>query len=360
MLKKDPGKLIHLNKNLRQKNNDRLSEDVLGGKHAGGAIEDATIQALYSGIVRYARLKKFTLAERLKEKMIEIAPKAFTEIVRASEIIQQGKVAGMDQNRMLPFADLYKKFTTSESTAFYYALKDFTAKSNEPVFEQGKFDDRLYFIRSGRLILSYYDSENRQNIDFAILQKGDIAGVDTFFKLTNHTTTLTPIENSNISFLEKSVYDVVNEYPAFGTKLTQFCESHKKTCRIDSSRRRARRIHKRYPTSLKAALVENINIQGKLIQKVSNVTIVDISSGGLCYIIQNMKADEARLIHKKHILISASYQTGPTISEFKKLAKVISVNFHPFGDCSVHVQFRKPIKEEKVIAIAKDSKDLLN
>jgi len=65
-----------------------------------------------------------------------------------------------------------------------------------------------------------------------------------------------------------------------------------------------------------------------------------------------MKKEEAAILHKNWISIIASYKKGPLMTDMKKLAKVIAVHFHPFGECSVHVQFKEPIDEKTVREIA--------
>ena len=312
----------------------------------------AAIKALYAGIVKYTCEKEFGKADRLRDKLVEVAPLALTEIAKADEIIEQRKIAAMDLEKITPWKDLYSIFTTSESVAFYFALKDRVVKSNQPVFEQGSCDNRLYFILSGRLKLSYFDKEKRKKVTFAILKKGDITGIETFFSFSIHTTTLVATEESKISYLDKDAFQkILTDNPTIESKLYSYCKNKKQHCHIDNQKGLGRRAHKRYETSLRGH-VQKIDKAGKPQKEISRMTIADISAGGLCYNTTNLKIGDAADLHKSDILITASYNKGTENKEFQRLARVVSVKFHPNGECCVHVQFKEQLSERKIFEIA--------
>jgi predicted Zn finger-like uncharacterized protein len=332
----------------------RTPEEIVAEKYIQEKNENAVIKVLTDGIMKYAVQKKFREAERLREQLIRIAPMALSEIMQTEDVIEREKLAAMDSKKMKPWADLYAELSKSEAAAFYFALVDVGAKAGIPVFEQGKFDDRLYFIRSGRLSLSYFDNETGKNINYATLQQGDIAGVEAFFTFSSHGSTLTPIEDAEISFLGKESYEkLIAENPIIESKLCNYGIIKKKTCNLAGKTGSARRAYKRYRTLLDGS-VRMMDKDGKLTDQVTKVNIVDISGGGLCYLVKNMKHNEAAQLHKSWIHIDISCKKAPMIPDVRRTARVVSVQFHPFGECSIHVRFDKPIEIRAVIEMARN------
>lgn len=314
--------------------------------------DDAVAKAIFERIIYYLNQNNFVKAEHFRNKLIAEVPTAVRAIVRSGEIIEEKKSATMDPEKIRPWSDLFNQFTSREAAAFYFALKDFAVKPNQPVFRQGECDNRLYFIRSGSLKVKYFDYDIRKNISITTLRKGDIAGIETFFMLTNHTTNLVAAETSEISYLDKTAFQkIITENHAIESKLCKYCET--KQIRYEQSRPETpgRRAHKRYKTDL-LARVRRYDPSGNLLEEKSEVKIVDISSGGLAYLVKNLRIGEASHFHNSRIYISASYQRYELSYDFKKAGKVVSLKFLPFGECSVHVQFEEPLNEDTVIEIA--------
>ena len=338
-------KVIPMHGPSSQPKKSQIPETRLIKKYIQERNEEALVQTFYTSIEKYAQQRQFIVAEQLREKLIELAPMALSEIVQTGEIIEQEKNAALDPNKMKAFADLFKQFSKSEATAFFFALTHREVKANVPVFEQCQFDDKLYFIQSGRFILSYYDSETRQNIDFAILQKGDIAGAETFFTLTGHTATLTPIEKSFISVLSKNAYDrILADNPSIGIQLQRFCRDRKKSCRIDHTKRQARRRHERHRTELKGQF-RKIDANGRVSRDGTNMEIVDISAGGICFLVNSSTSFDGTGLHKNWLKITTTYRDGTLTKNFNVIARVVSLQFLPFDQYSVHAQFKEPIDE---------------
>lgn len=331
---------------------EEVSEEALVDKYIKGKDEDAMVKSLYDGIIEFASQKKFFQAELLREKLMDIAPMAITEIIKTGEIIEEKKAEAMDREQIQPWSDLIDKLTESETVAFYFSLKELTAKEKKPLFEQGTYDNRLYFIRSGHLELTYYDNEKNKRVVVAVLEKGDIAGADTFFSFTNHTTTLISLEESDVFFLERNTFEkILNDNPAIEAKLFDYCKRQQKAYQVENTEGSARRTHERHQVSLRGQ-AQRVDTEGNRLGDFSTITIVDISDGGLCYMLRRIHKNEAADLQASWINIKASYNTGSTTQEFSEMAKVVSVQILPFEECSVHVKFKNPLEEEQLQAIA--------
>ncbi len=333
----------------------RLAEEDTAQKYIRENNQKAIVQTLYDGIVRYAGLKKFKEAERLRAQLMKIAPLAVTEIIRTGEIIDQEKTAAMDLEKVKLWPGLYGSLTKSEAAALYFAMTELKINAGSRVYEQGQFDDRLYFVLSGRLKLSYFDYELGRPVEYAFLDKGDVAGVDVFFSFTTHSSTLTAQTDAELLYLEKSDFEnILQDNPSLESKLFDYCEKVKKVYRHIGKKGKAMRFDVRYETSLSGQVFIG-DPKDTLMKDVTQVTVSDISKSGLCYVVQNMKKEDAALLHKNWISIAVYYKKGPLIADIKKQARVVAVRFHPFGECSVHVKFKDPLDDQTVQEIAKSA-----
>lgn len=322
-------------------------------KFAKGKSVDEVVKVLYNGIVRYAGLKEFLKAEQLRDKLTEVAPIAIQEIVNASEIIEKEKIAAMQFEKIKPWAELFNAFTSGEAASLYFVLKFVSVKKHQKIFKQGECDNRLFFIESGAFKLSYYDSQMKKNIVFAQLRKGDTCGAEAFFTYTPHTTTLTALEDSTISYLEKKAYQKLkSDYPAIEPKLICFCEKNQKKVQAQNPQNMERRAHQRYQISLKG-LLQRIDDRGNLLPQSLTVTVLDISVGGVCLMARNMGIGDAANYHQSTVQVTISYQKHFITYDITKVATVVSVRLLPFGECSVHLEFKTPLEEAKIIEIAK-------
>ncbi len=310
------------------------------------------VKGLYRAIQYYAQLKDFTTAERLREKLIKIAPTATHEIFQSFEIIEKEKIAAMDLEKIKPWAELFNSFTPGEAAAFYFGLKSTLAKPNQRIFKQGECDDRLFFIESGMLKQSYFDSQDKKNVTLATLQKGDVCGAEAFFTSMPHTTSLIALENSQISFLEKKTYQHIKTgYPAIDPKLMLFCEKNQKKVQHRNIQMIERRAHERHAVTLKAAL-QRMDAQGRPLPPVIPATVSDISVGGMCVTVPNMGIGTAANFHQSSVRVTLSYEKHFLTYELTKEAKVVHVRMLPLGDCCLHLQFATPVDESKILEIA--------
>jgi CRP-like cAMP-binding protein len=254
----------------------------------------------------------------------------------------------MDMKKIEPWADFFTELSDAKSSEIYFLLKDLTVPKNTPLFEQGSYGDRLYFIRSGRLVLTYYDNDKKKDMEVAILEKGDIAGLDNFFSFTTHTVTLTALKESEILYLERSDFEkILEDNPLAETILFGYCKTYEKEYQIKSTEGRARRVHERFPLFMDA-YVQILDEEGNLTGDSTHVTIEDLSIGGLSFVLYNIEKDDAASFYESWINLTASYVEGSAEKDVDKDAKVVSVRVLPFGKARVHVQFREPLDTNKV------------
>lgn len=309
------------------------------------------LKQLLEAISAYAGQFNFPRAQQLYDRLVMEFPTAISAIARAEAFIEQKRKTAMDPEKIRPWADLFNELSISEASIFYSFLKEFIARPNQPVFQQGSCDTRLYFIHSGQLKLKYFDYGQRKNITIKTLGRGDIAGIETFFTLTNHTTNLVAVLETKIYYLDKSDYQkILLQYPEFASKLLKFCESRQGRHNEKTPENMNRRAYQRYKTELKV-IVHRLHENGQPAVECHEGKIVNISAGGLGYCVHHLKIGEAACLHNSRISLTATYTLYGLSHELKKTGKVTSLKFQPMEECSVHVQFDEPIAEERVIEI---------
>ena len=327
-----------------------MTSDKAEPEKAGSGM----VKKIFDAIVYYVNQSNFEKAQQLYDRLVIEIPTAVNAIVKAGEIIEQRKRNTMDPEKIRPWADLFNQFTDSEAAAFYFALTEFTVKPNQPVFQQGNCDNRLYFINSGRLKLKYFDYNVRKNVPIATLQRGDIAGVETFFTFTNHTTNLIAAEESKISYIDKADYQkIVVQHHGIESKLLKYCEFKQSKRRHEESPPKEvnRRAYQRYKTQL-AAIARQLDSNDRPAGEPLKAKIVDISVGGLGFCVKSLKIGDAACLHNSRLIITATYAKYGLSYELKKIGTVVSLKFHPLGECSVHIQFEEPMDEDRVMEIA--------
>jgi len=329
-----------------------LPEERFVERHIREGRKDDVVRVLCDGISGYCGEKRFDEAEKLRDLLIDTVPMALTEIIDTGELIETEKSRAMDPENIKPWADLYSNLTLSEAPAFYFALTDLTVMPGEKVFEQGAYGNRLYFVQSGRLNLCYFDQDLQRDVIHRTIQRGDVAGTDSFFNFTNFSETLTAERESNLRVLDKKRYEkLLMGNPALESKLCNFCEEIKKVCSINSGKRMVRRVHKRYRVSHPGS-VQRIDAEGNTTGPITKMLLADISVGGLCYILPHLKRHDGAHLLGSMLKIDFTYPKEGFREDVTLTGKVVSVRFHPFGECSVHVRFDKGVEHTCVIEIA--------
>ncbi len=331
-----------------------LPEETFIAKYLKGKPLAEIVMAYGNGIKRYARQGEFGKAEKLRERLIAVAPTAVAEIVQTAEIIEREKTASMDYERIKPWAGLFNTFTPGEAAEFYYALKEVNVKARQSIFRQGNCDNRLYFIASGKFKLSYFAPQEKKTVVFAEVGPRHICGVETFFTHMTHSTNLVAIEDSHILFLTKQEYQkLVSKHPAIQSKLITFCEKYQlKFEHLKKMDNPARRAHPRFQIALKGE-IHRIDSKGSIQPSGLEMTVADISVGGLSFKIPRMGLSDAAGLHLSIVRATVYYRKFSITHQFSRMAKVVAVRFLPFGECSVHLQFQDPLEEGKVFDIAK-------
>jgi len=310
---------------------------------------EAAVKFLFDRIVAYARDKQFSAAETLRDKLLEVDPMALSEIVKSGEIIEAEKSGAINADFLDIWTDLNEPLIPEEVNTLYYALDETTFEADHTLFEQGRFNTRLFFINGGELKL-VYRQENRELL-LKILCAGDIAGVDTFFEDTVCTTSLITLSTVKVGILHKTTLDQWRkESPALVSKLRDYCLKLESASDILKKMGVDRRSYRRTPLSGPAS-IQILSSRGGPVGKPFRGDLSDISAGGLSFYIKTGRAETARLLLGRKLYLQFSpggKSNGPLI---RKKGTVIGVKYQQQNDYSVHVKFDTLLADHQMAAI---------
>jgi len=254
----------------------------------------------------------------------------------------------MDDENVKAWIELLDSLTPNEAKTFLSKLKHVNVKARQKIFRQGECDDRLIFIDSGQLKLSYWNQLKKKSDIFTHLEKGDVCGTENFFSHSPHTSSLTATEDSVIRCLYKKDYiNLLASNPTLENKLRAYCEKYQKKIVFEDPEEPGRRIYKRHPTSLKGRL-RKIDSKGNVLEPALPVKVTDISAGGVGCSVDKIGVKEAENLFKSQVQITVTNKKDNQPCNIDEIAKVVSVHFVPYGASKIHLQFQIPLLEKNI------------
>ncbi len=304
--------------------------------------KEKALQILTKMIARSARLKQFDQAEKLREWLIEMAPMALGEIIKAAEIIEEEKQSGIDKGHLAIWSKLYDVLTTEEFNAFYYALQHKRFGTDEPIIQQGDMRSCLYFINSGKLKLFYRDHGNE--ILVTTIGAGEVMGASSFFDASVWTINVSSINRVEVSILKLSkTLPWKKEFPALETKLQDFCAQFETVHESFEKPGKDRREEERFQLSGILAL-NFYDREGKNSQTSTKGEIADVSAGGVSFILRISQKTNARLLLGRKVRVmlpSARADESGFVTEGMVVAVRSLKNVG--NDYSLHIKFNQTI-----------------
>jgi CRP-like cAMP-binding protein len=330
-------------------NDNRLGEQQRIEELLGSGKQREAISFIMQAIETAAGVKQFDEAERLRDWLIKIDSMSLREIIRAAEIIEEGKRASIDSEHLAIWKDLVDALSPEEFSALYHATTPKNYADGEMVVKQGEFLSSLFFIDSGRVQL-YAVSEGRE-VPLKIVGPGEIIGSVTFFEISVWTVNARSMGAELKVLTREKLQGQKEAYPALHSKLMDYCARFQSANALFSRTRRTRRLFERKKVSGRATII--------LLDEKGNETgigakgdLLDISLGGLSFSLRFSKKKNAAALLGKKIRVNIHSDTSPT--SFSCNALVMAVRCHDYvgNDYSLHVEFQKELNRMEMQQIA--------
>ncbi|MCI5149095.1 MAG: hypothetical protein D3916_06880 [Candidatus Electrothrix sp. MAN1_4] len=298
---------------------------------------------LFDLIVECVHNKDFYNAERLKERFNEINPNALTEIIQATELIEQEKNGVQVRGYLEIWSNLLRELTAEEFSAIYHELENRELQPDEVLVNQGEKNDELFFINHG-MIKTFYQKNGRR-VYVKSLSGGDLAG-ENFFDASVWTISMTAQTESGISILKRSSFTRWQEaFPGLEAKLRAFYNRSNDVQDLLLRKGLNRRAFERYQLARKIEF-QIINNSGSSMGQRFKGRLSDISRGGL--------AMKFHLSQKKHIRVlfgrklHISIPVAATPPELSVYGLVLSINpvEEEGNEYKLHFVFDTPMEQE--------------
>lgn len=318
--------------------NDKTRREAMVEECISQNNTEGACKLLFDLIVEYAREKNFEKAEALHEKLYETDPMALTEIVRATEIIEGEKSESLDREHLEIWSKLYNSLSTAEGNALYYSMKSKLFESGEPIMEQGKLNNRLYFINKGE-VKALFMQGGKENL-IKVLGVGDILGQEPFFSATVCTVSMVPLTSVKVTYLELDVLKKwKNELPALESKLYDYCIKNDAVKKEMESKGHDRRSDKRVNLS-GTVLFQLLDKAGAPIGKAYKGELSDVSAGGISFSIKSSKKETVRMLLGRRLKISFKLPLKHNAyHDVEQVMTVIAAQPQIFDDYSIHLKF---------------------
>jgi hypothetical protein len=307
----------------------------------------AKAKALLSILIgKTAGMRQFVQAEKLREWLIDIDPTALTSILQAAEIIENEKSSSIDKDHLETWHGLYDIMGTEEFNTLYYSFEQKRYDAEEIIIKQGTILPVLFFINSGQIRL-YYKEDDAETL-CKIIGSGEVLGASTFFSSSIWTINAAALEYTEVSVLDlEKTENWSRDYPALEAKLADYCMKFDGLKDFFQTTGKERREFERQKATGKIALII-LDRYGKDTGITSKGDLVDISNGGIAFLVHMSQKRNARLLLGRNVSIVFSVETPESEKPFKVAGLVVAVSPHKSkpNEYFVHIRFDDPIRTE--------------
>ena len=303
---------------------------------------DQAKKRLLDLITTTARAGDFKTAERLRERIYEIDSLALGEIIRSGEIIEQEKKGAIKEDDLEAWEALTDRLSSEEFYTIYHEFTERRYNPEETLVSQGDKNDTLFFIAQGSVKISH--SVGPREIFITSLNRGQIAG-ENFFAPSVWTVSLTSLTPSKVYTLPQTAMNAWQErFPGLRAKLYEFYTACDNIQSILQKKGLNRRNDQRFDLSRKIQVQPITNLDSP-IGRGFRAEIIDISQGGLAFLVRITRQENTRLLlgRRMQVVLPIGGET-----QFLHL-KGLVVSIRPFhlleNDYSVHFKFDHPLEQ---------------
>lgn len=315
------------------------------GVHEKGAKEEEkrTANELYEMIEDAVGNGQIAEAEALREELMDNEAMPLSLIIAAAELIEDAKLAGIDNHHQLLWIDLYDSFTPEEKGLFYYSLQEKMIPAKTVFLRQGQVNDSLFFVEEGS-VEAIFTKEKENNLVIQI-GKGGFLGEDSFFGMSVCTSSFVSCSPLKLRVLRRETTAGWNDIcPGLYEKVEGYCykfgqyEELYERKRQEKSRFDRLSVHGQVFADLLVSAKQRSGKQFK-------AAVGDISQGGACFFIKASKKEVARSLLAKPLRMIFAIKAETKVRKIAAFGSVVRVKFHLENDYSVHVKFTKPLEQ---------------
>jgi len=306
------------------------------------------LRKLFDLIRQCAANKDFQNAERLRERLYEIAPLALNAIIQSAEVIERARSGVVGPGFLQIWSDMRQELSAREFSAIYHELKNRSLQAEEILVKQGTANNELFFINHGSIKVSYKQDE--REIFIKSLSAGEIVG-ENFFNASVWTVSLRALTPSRISVLSRSSFSRWHEeFPGLKGKLEAFCKRSNNVHDLLDQKGLSRRISVRYQLARKVQ-VQMTDGSGKRIGRAFRGELSDISKGGLALLIGMAEQENGRLLLGREMQVAIPVGGKHGQLQIQGQVQAVHPSKPPAIEVLLHIVFHDELEQEALQTI---------
>ena len=309
---------------------------------AKGSLDDSTIVT--------APADDFQTAGRSREQIDEIDSLAMGEVIRSNEIkiIEQEENAMSTEEDFGAWTTLAERLSSEEFQALFRACSERRYQSEETLVSQGDKNDALFFISQGSIKISHINGP--REVFITSLHRGQFAG-ESFFAPSVWTVNMTALTSSKVYILPQTALTAWQEnFPELRAKLNELYKTSNNTRSTLEKKGLERRRAQRFTLSRKIQ-VQPVTHLDTPVGRGFHADIIDISLGGLAFVIRISKQENARVLLGRRMQVVLP--VGGKTEYLHLLGLVVSIQpcHVQENDFSVHFKFDHHMEQPELQTI---------
>jgi CRP-like cAMP-binding protein len=315
---------------------------------------DDALNLLCKTAIDLARNQRFDEAETCRDRLYEVDSTALSAIIKVNEVIENEKSRAISTDFRQTWAHILEPLTAEEAYALNSALKSVHLPPDHAVIEQGRANNRLFFVNSGRLKMLCRIGD--KDILLKNMGMGAIFGQETFFSINVCTHTITTLSRAELSCLEKKrLVALQAKFPHLYSNLEKIlCNQGRRTAHdCLSSNGIERRNHKRYRLSVRIRARLLTPNADKTTGPPINGEMWDISKCGLSFYYKSKDEKSVQRLLGRTLCVRFSLKGGSCTRPIVVTGTVRGLQKYPMDKYSVHLRLNRSFSDAAVKTISK-------
>lgn len=313
---------------------------------------DDAVRLLYDMAIDHAEHQRFDEAEECRDRLYEVDSMALSVIIKVNEAIENAKRKSINPNQRQLWAHIFKGLTPEATTSLYMALKIKRFEPDHTVIAQGKTNDRLYFVNSGRLKMICRCEE--KDLLVKNMGTGAIFGQDTFFSINVCTHSVITLSHVELGYLDKAkLLSLQTEFPRLLSDLEERCHLDKTEYDCLYLKGLERRAYRRY--KLSANIVSHVltSDPNETLSTFINGELWDISKNGLSFCFRTKFEHAVVRLLGRTMGVRFTLKYGDKKQPLSLTGVVHGIRNYDHDDYSVHIKLNRNFSDSAMKTISK-------
>ena len=318
-------------------------EEKLRAMLGKGDVEGAS-RYLSEQAVTEIRERNFVLAEKLRDRLLQINPMALDAVVALGEDIERAKNRqSADPNHDL-WRELLGPLKSPERKAFLSLMHAEIVGKGQTVVSAGEFDNVLYFLESGQITLHCHAGGGNESF-LKRIGPGAILGIEQFFSPSVWTITLKAASDVQLQVIDGAEFAELTEtYLSLEQTLRTYCQGVTNIPELLKMSGDERRDFPRFAVPLwtRNTLIDPFGNKGK---RSFRGELLDISRSGLSFMIKISSRNSGKLLLGRRVQCDIEERDNLVMA--KCVGGIVGVRYrdNSTNDATVHIKLAEKFDE---------------